>query len=92
MTAKQFIFRIFFGVEVLFFGWTYFLGPQGIYALWALYGQETEVLGQVNQLEHEVGRLTRRIDAWKTNPFYKEKYARERLAMAYPNDEIYYIQ
>lgn len=92
MTVKQLILRIFFGAEILFFAWTYFLGPQGMYALWALDGESQKVIAQNQQLEQEVARLSKRVAAWKGSPFYKEKYAREKLQMAYPDDEIYYIQ
>ncbi len=92
MTVKQLILRIFFGAEILFFAWTYFLGPHGRYALWALDEASQQVIAQNGQLEREVGRLGRRVKAWKANSFFKKKYAREKLQMAYPDDEIYYIQ
>ncbi len=92
MTVKQLILRIFFGAEILFFAWTYFLGPHGMYALWALDAMSQQVIDQNVQLEGKVDRLSKQVQAWRANPFFKERYAREKLQMAHPEDEIFYIQ
>jgi cell division protein FtsB len=91
MTVKQLIFRIFFGAEILFFSWTYFLGPQGMYALWAIDKDHQELKAHNQALEAEGNKLQKYIDAWGQKPFFKEKYAREKLQMAYPSEEIYFL-
>ena len=91
MRVKQLILRVFFGAEILFFAWTYLVGPHGMYALWALQETSQQVIDQNKQLKSQIEAISSRIDKWKSDPFYKEKYAREKLQMAYPDEEIYYI-
>ena len=42
-------------------------------------------------LRDEVDVLKDQVNAWKTDPFYKEKAAREQLQMARSGDVIYYL-
>ncbi len=91
MRVKQLIFRLFFLAEIGFFGWTYLLGPQGMYVLWALDVDNQQLQAECTTLERDIGRLEKACHAWKTNPFYKEKYAREKLGMARPDEHIFYI-
>jgi cell division protein FtsB len=43
-------------------------------------------------LKKEVQDLQEELVAWQTDPFYKEKVAREQLQMARPGEELFYIQ
>lgn len=45
----------------------------------------------IARLHSEVDDLQSSIADWQTYPFYREKYARERLQMAHKGDEIYLI-
>ena len=40
-------------------------------------------------LQKEVKKLKKKLTAWKTDPFYIEKMAREELCMGYPNEVVY---
>ncbi len=83
---------MFFGVEMVVFAWVYLFGVQGLYARWELQAVNQEILAKNAQLDGQIDRYHQKIEAWESNPFYKERYARKKLQMAYPDDEIYYIQ
>ena len=91
MKRKQLIVRILFGLEACIFLGTYFFGGQGIKALGQLNDQHRQLVQEIAQLEDDVTRLEQKITTWQTNPFYKEKIARERLHMARKNELIYYV-
>jgi cell division protein FtsB len=90
--AKRMIVRGLLVAEVIVFAWTYVYGTQGLCHVWACH-KENEVLeSQIVALQTDISRIEQELHAWNTNPFYKEKIAREQLQMAREGDTIYYLQ
>lgn len=76
------------GIEWLFFGGWYLLSSDGIRAIVRLKRECGDIERQVKQLESEVLYLQRECTEWRSCPFYVERYARKKLSMSYPGDEI----
>lgn len=88
---KNYRFRIVFyavGVEWLFFGSWYLISSDGVRAIVRLKRECAAVERQVKQTEVDVRALRREGEEWRTNPFYVERYARKKLSMSYPGDEV----
>jgi cell division protein FtsB len=78
-------------LEVVGFSYTYFWGTQGIQVLWQAQA-ENKVAEEKNRVaEMQVAELVREVALWKTQPFYREKVAREQLQMCRKGDTVYYI-
>jgi cell division protein FtsB len=91
-SAKRTFLRVFFGVEVIIFSFMYLFGAQGMRVLYQL-RRESVALGQeVENLSGQVSTLEKKLVAWESDSFYKEKIARERLHMANKNDVIFYLK
>lgn len=86
---KRKLFRLMFAGEIILFGIIYFFGSYGIYSLHHNNKELTEIQKEISTLEFEIKALKENILAIKTNPFYKEKIAREQLQMAKKGDVIY---
>lgn len=81
--------RLFLGVETLAFAWSYFLGVHGLPAVVQMRHKNDSYLRQNQQLEQEINTLQKEIEGFKRYPFYKQRYAREQLHMARPNEIVY---
>jgi cell division protein FtsB len=89
MEVKKIALRVFFVSEIAVFLFFYFLGSQGLSKLLA-YKQQNQLLQKdIEALEKEVSTLRVSLAEWQALPFYKEKFAREELQMAYPHEELY---
>lgn len=88
---KKSIVRIFFSIEILLFVWMYFASSEGLPTVWAMQKENQQLAQSVIILEGEVGKLEQECYNWQSKPFYKEKLARERLQMARPDDEVYFV-
>ena len=86
---KKIILRIVFSAEVILFGWFYYQGAQGMQAVRLLKNENEEIAQQISLLKGEVQDIDHQIIAWKTDPLFKEKIAREQLDMAHAGDQIY---
>lgn len=53
--------------------------------------ENLELVNKLDQAKKSVASLEQEIDEWNSDIFYKEQLAREKLQMADPNEEIYYI-
>ena len=89
--TKRFLLRLFFMVEVGIFVFLYLFGTQGLRALITLRKKNARLAFEVQELETQVKELETTVVAWKSEPFYKEKVARESLHMARKKDEVYLI-
>jgi len=87
---KKTFLRAFFAIEAIVFISTYFFGAQGIKAKYQLLASEQELDQQIHSLSNEIKALENRVVAWKSDNFYKEKIARERLHMARKDELIFY--
>lgn len=88
--VKRAFFRSFFALEVVFFFWLYFLGAQGMNVLWQLDRDNALLDQELYNLQQNIDRLEHDIVAWRNDPFYQEKVAREHLHMARKDDQIFY--
>ncbi len=73
---------------VIQFGWFYYHGARGVHLLRK---ENEEIAQQIVHVQEEVEDIDCQIGAWKTDPFFKEKIAREQLHMAHRGDEIYLL-
>lgn len=67
------------------YGW----GGRGIMSLYGYKGENEQLRRQIADERQALQRLTDEVVAWKEDPFYREKYAREQLHMARPDEVIY---
>ncbi len=88
---KKIMLRIFLAAEVVIFGWFYYQGARGVQAVQILQKENEEIVQHIAHLQEEVEDIDSQIVAWKRDPFFKEKIAREQLHMAYAGDEIYFF-
>lgn len=91
MKVKQLLLRVFFGAELLVFAGIYMFGPHGVKCLWHMKQENKQLEVEVAVLGTEIAVLEQKIVQWNTNPFYKEKFAREQLQMAKKDELIYYF-
>lgn len=88
---KKNIIKYVLAAEVLLFTIFYYRGAHGLRAVHELQ-QENSAIEQVMQQEKlEISKLEDEIIRWQSDPFYKEKLAREQLHMARKDEEIYLI-
>lgn len=88
MSAKQLCLRVFIGAELAFFLFYTIWGAHGIRAIIALKGHNSELERRIAGLQEEIAGLQGERNDWLEYPFYREKYARERLQMAHKDDEL----
>lgn len=79
------------GAEVILFAGFFVRGPQGMQNLSDMYLEQSVIEENLAQLKQEVAFIKQDIDNWNNHSFHKEKEAREKLQMARPDDEIFYL-
>lgn len=87
---KKFL-RVFFVIEILVFGMTYFWGAHGIKALMNVQASNIKLQQKIESTQKEISELQYQIEQWHIHPFYREQIAREKLQMARKDDVIYFI-
>ncbi|OGB83238.1 hypothetical protein A3F66_05350 [candidate division TM6 bacterium RIFCSPHIGHO2_12_FULL_32_22] len=91
LSLNKLLLRFFFLFQITIFSYNFFWGKDGIFLL-NLFKQENMLLSKkIDSVNSEVANLNIDIEAWKTDPFLKEKMARENLQMAKSSDEIYIL-
>lgn len=88
-TFKQVILRTFLVVEIIIFSCTYIFGAQGLRSMWYIKNECSILEHEIEQLQVCIKQLELDIDIWKSDPFYKEKIAREQLGMAREDETVY---
>jgi cell division protein FtsB len=88
---KRAIFRFCFMFEVLIFVYVYLFGAQGMQVLHSIEQENGALEKNIQYVRTEIAQLNQQILAWQSEPFYKEKVAREQLQMARKGDVIYYL-
>jgi len=91
MHFKRILVRAFFSIEVMIFCWVYMCGKNSITSLVELQKDNRMLQKQLQGQEREIVQLESEIDRWESDPFYKEKIAREQLQMARVGEQVYYI-
>ena len=66
-------------------------GTRGALATYQIQQQNAFVSAQLVELQHEIDQVERELHDWRTYPWYREEYARTKLQMARPGDEIYLV-
>ena len=83
--------RVFFCIEIIIFFSAYLFGINGIQALMRLQEENLQLETELASMHEGVQELENEIYAWNSQPFYKEKIAREHLQMACTDDTVYYV-
>ncbi len=91
MITKQTVLRFIFYAEVMVVAILYIASPHGLRAIAQLHRECTEADIQLMHVKESVALLEREITLWESDPFYKEKIAREQLQMVRKGDEVYYV-
>lgn len=86
---KKKLLRIFFAGEIALFSILYFMGPSGVYSSQAIREESRVLETEIAAVESEIDALEKEINLVATDPFYKEKIAREQLQMAREHETIY---
>jgi cell division protein FtsB len=92
MKFKAYLLRLFLLGEIVIFGAVYFWGEDGVNRYNKICEENRKIEQDIIVLKKEVQDLEAQLSAWQTDPFYKEKVAREQLQMARAGEELFYIQ
>ncbi len=92
MKFKAYLLRLFLLGEIVIFGVVYFWGVDGVNRYNKICEENRKIEQDIIVLKKEVQDLEAQLSAWQTDPFYKEKVAREQLQMARAGEELFYIQ
>ncbi len=92
VVQKKLILRFFFVLEVAVFLGVYFGSSGGLSSLGALKQENSRLAESITRLEGELQKLEQEQKKWDHTSFYKEKWAREQLQMARPDDEVYFLR
>jgi cell division protein FtsB len=83
--------RIAFTIEVILFSCFYYYGMCGMRDIYQLQDENSALEQQIAVAHHEIELKEQELHAWGSDPFYKEKLAREQLHMAKEGEEIYLL-
>lgn len=70
----------------------YMFTSQGFYNLQKLAKENNALEKDIFAAQQEINDLAHEVIVWQTEPFYKEKLAREHLHMARADEKIYYLE
>lgn len=65
------------------------IGDYGLLKMLKIQRDRDQILGQVDDIKQEIGRIETKIEKIQTDSAYIEKEARERLGMSKPGEKIY---
>jgi cell division protein FtsB len=86
--VKKRLTRIVLACEVAFFVLLYLFGAQGVRAIVQLRQDNQTLDVQLRNAKKDSEALQQEVTDWQSDPFYKEKIAREHLHMAHTDDLI----
>lgn len=81
---------IFLAIEAIIFIINYNFGSSGIETLHRLKDTKKILQRDIVQLQEQNNLLQEQIDEWSQELFFQEKYAREKLQMQKPGEQIYF--
>ena len=90
--SKSWISRVVLFCELLIFFSVYFWGVDGRPKVHKLCDENQKLEKEIALLNQEITAIEHEKIAWNTDPYYKEKVAREQLQMAHEKDEIFFIR
>jgi cell division protein FtsB len=76
--------------EVAFLGYIYFLGPTNYKIFQHQHAYHHHLQQEIDRLAKELNQLKKELHALTTEPFFKEKIAREELQMGRSDETIYF--
>lgn len=79
-------------IEIVIFGAAYLFGKHGIGQVKLAQAKNEQLFEEVQILKQGVEKLEKQLQEWKSDSFYKEQIARERLHLSKPNEHIYYLE
>lgn len=87
-SAKRsfYFFLILFQIAILTF--KLLLGSQGLKFFIAQKYRVASLKAEIQKENESLNRVQDKIDLWKSSDFVKEKFARQKLHMSRPNEEI----
>jgi len=92
MSIKHQVVRILLIAEVIVVIGFLLFGSQGFVVVRALKNELQKKKQEVSARELEIKELEVEKGAWEKDPFYVEKYAREKLSMARDGETIYVVK
>lgn len=92
MTTKHKVIRIVLSVEIIAVIIFLLFGAQGFIAVRALKQSVKKMEQENNARMQEIKNLEDEYAAWQNDPFYIEKYAREKLAMSRDDETMYVMK
>lgn len=78
-------------IEVLGFGTWYLVSDGGLREALLLKRECGEVEKKIAVLRSDIDHIQNDFVIWRDEPFFVEQYAREKLAMSRPGDEVLFI-
>lgn len=91
MVRKRMIMRGAFVAEIILFTWFYYYGMCGMREIRRLRVENDQLEQQIGVANDCLAQKEQELAAWQSDPFYKEKLAREQLHMAKEGEEIYLV-
>jgi cell division protein FtsB len=82
---------MFLTLEIMVFVTVYFFGSDGMTKLSELQQENDQLEADIVLLKNEIEGIDLQVAQWNTDPYYKEKIAREQLQMARSDDQILFI-
>lgn len=90
--AKCIVSRIFLAIEIMVFVAVYFFGTDGIAKLSQIQQENVQLEKDIELLKLEIQQIELQVAQWNSDPYYKEKIAREQLQMARADEQIIFIK
>jgi cell division protein FtsB len=84
-TIKRFLFLLL----AVFLVYSFFAGPYGFLRLFSLLNEKKELKLEAQKLEARIMEMENRKEKLKSDSFYLEKQAREKLGMSREGEKIY---
>ena len=78
-------------LETLGFGTWYLVSDGGVRSALALRSECRDVEEKVTSARSDIEHIQKDLIIWQSEPFFVERYAREKLAMSRPDDLILFI-
>jgi cell division protein FtsB len=88
---KHIFYTVALCVQCMLFIYVFIYGNKGWLTLRVLKQEVVQGAQAVDRCTEKIVQLKSEAELWATDPFYKEKIAREELQMARKGDEIFYI-
>lgn len=90
--VKRFLIRAVLAIEIIVFAWIYCFGPRGLQVVLHLREQNKTITTLCEQYIVRINHLQEELADWREHKdFYYQKYTREKLHMAHPQDQVIFI-